>query len=180
MIIHFLLPWVGNRAPQRLSSCVIFLPCYGRSFENHVPNADGIGFSLFMGTASPLMIYLEMWHFILLSKFSFLSGKLLNEGICIMATLATYSVTEFLYTNIKPELLVHVTSQTMISWSFLPVLVFVNLFVNLHHLSSFGFTERNTLISASALVSCLRMKMKCSNPVPSDLFSGLACSLLLK
>lgn len=95
MIVHYLLQWVGYRAPQRLGSCGIFLPSYRGTFENPFPDVEGIGFSLFMGTASPLMIYLEMWHIILLSQSSFLSDKLLNEGIYFMVTSATYSVTEF-------------------------------------------------------------------------------------
>lgn len=81
LIVHFLLQWEGNRALQRLASCVTSLPSYWGTLENPVPSVDGIGSSLFMGTASFLMIYLEIWCIILLSQSSFLSDKVLNEGI---------------------------------------------------------------------------------------------------
>lgn len=43
-----------------MASRGIFLPSYQDAYENPIANVDGIGFSLFMGTASPLMIYSEM------------------------------------------------------------------------------------------------------------------------
>lgn len=125
-----------------MASCGVFLPSYEDAYENPIADVDGIGFSLFMGTASPLMIYLEVWHIILLSQFSFLSDKLLSEGIYFTETSATYSVTEFSsYDNNQqssvipywhPELLVHLTSQTVISRSSLPVLVFINILCIIH------------------------------------------------
>lgn len=60
-----------------------------------MPNVDGFVFSLCMDAAVPLVIFLKMWHIILLSQSSFLLNKLLNEGVYFMVTLPTFSVTEF-------------------------------------------------------------------------------------